>query len=55
MIDKKTPHDRKRSDRRRPYSPPAIRQEQVFETVAAGCAKFDPDPDVCGGGYKFSA
>lgn len=49
--------ERKGAATRRPYSPPAIRQEEVFETVAAGCAKFSPlpPPGGCGGGNKSTA
>lgn len=37
---------------RRAYSPPAIKREEVFESVAAGCSKFDPD--LCDPGFQFS-
>jgi hypothetical protein len=37
---------------RRPYAPPAIRHEECFETVAAGCTQFTKV--ACGAGFQAS-
>lgn len=57
MSNQKTQRTRQPGSPRRPYSSPAIRQEEVFETVAAGCTKFSPAPIPvgCGGGFKSTA
>lgn len=47
--------DRGESAPRRAYEPPAIRAEEVFETVAASCTRVSPalPPVGCGpSGYQ---
>jgi hypothetical protein len=42
----------KATTKRRPYEPPAIRREEQFETVAAGCTQFTKT--ACGAGFQAS-
>lgn len=37
------PNDENEATRKRPYAPPAIESEDVFEVYAMGCGGFDGD------------
>ena len=49
-FDKKEPGAPKAA--RRPYTPPAIAREEVFESVAAGCTQFTKA--ACGATFQAS-
>lgn len=49
-----TAADQRTSAKRKPYQPPQVRHERVFETMALSCGKVQTTQGSCRGNRKAS-